>query len=62
MRRGMTKDKFLGLLALIIMGLCLLLAIIAIVCSIAAVIMYGGKPVTEIPAWALMFMFGNKGN
>lgn len=44
------------------MGLCLLLAIIAIVCSIAAVIMYGGKPVTEIPAWALMFMFGNKGN
>ena len=52
----------LNKLVLIIIGLCLLLAIIAIVCSIIAVIMYGGKPVTEIPAWALIFMFGNRGN
>lgn len=49
-------------LALITIGVCLLLATVAIIGGIVAVIMYGGKPVTEIPAWALIFMFGNRGN
>lgn len=38
----------------------MLLLIAAIVTSITAFVMYGGKPITEIPAWALIFMFGVK--
>ena len=36
------------------------LAIGAIAVEIFVWITYGGKPVTEIPSWALVFMFGGK--
>lgn len=29
--------------------------------SFTACVMYGGKPVTEIPTWAILFMFGGRG-
>ena len=29
--------------------------------SITACVMYGDKPITEIPAWALLFMFRKGG-
>lgn len=38
------------LILAIIIGLCAL--------SFTACIKYGNKPITEIPAWALLFMFG----
>lgn len=37
-----------------------LLCVAVIVTSITAFIMYSGKPITEIPAWALIFMFGGR--
>lgn len=52
------KDWFgnngLGLVYVLI----LLILLGCVATSFTACIMYGGKPVTEIPAWALLFMFG----
>lgn len=47
-------------LNMFILVVLVLLCIAAIVTGITAFVMYGGKPVTEIPAWALLFMFGGK--
>lgn len=38
-----------------------LLVIGCLATSVTACVMYGDKPVTEIPAWALLFMFGKGG-
>ena len=39
----------------------LVITVGAIAASITALVMYGNKPITEIPAWALMFMIGRGG-
>ena len=51
-------------LTLIIIGLFLLmcLGIICVGWSIYAFVKYGNKPITEIPAWALWFMFRGGSN
>ena len=41
--------------------LTLLIPLGCVATSFTACVMYGGKPVTEIPAWALLFMFGARG-
>lgn len=39
---------------------CLALIISLVIIEILVWVKYGGKPVNEIPAWALLFMFGRK--
>lgn len=40
----------------------LLVIIVGVIAtSITAMVMYGNKPITEIPAWALMFMIERGG-
>lgn len=39
----------------------ILLCVAIIATSVTAFVMYGDKPITEIPAWALIFMFGGRG-
>ncbi len=42
----------------------ILLVLIVLSCiatSVVAYVKYGNKPITEIPAWALLFMFGGRG-
>ncbi len=51
----MEKLKILLPLVLLI-----LLVVAIIVATVTAFVMYGDKPITEIPAWALIFMFGGK--
>lgn len=48
------RDNGLGLVYVLI----LLIVLGCVATSFTACVMYGGKPVTEIPAWALLFMFG----
>lgn len=48
--------KFVALMVVIV-----IVGIIAMICvgwSIYAFVKYGDKPITEIPSWALWFMFG----
>lgn len=46
----------------IIIGILLvLIGIACIATSAVACVKYGNKPITEIPAWALLFMFGGRG-
>lgn len=49
-RKGNLQVILYLLILAIIIGLCAL--------SFTACIKYGNKPITEIPAWALLFMFG----
>lgn len=51
------NNNELGLIYVLI--LLIMLGVIAT--SFTACIMYGEKPVTEIPAWAILFMFGGRG-
>lgn len=44
--------------AIVIVVVQLIIVLAIITTSITACVMYGNKPITEIPAWALMFMFG----
>ena len=46
---------------IVALALILILVCICIFWSIFAWAKYGSKPVTEIPAWALWFMFKNGG-
>ena len=39
----------------------IVLAISAIVAYVYALIVYGGKPVSEVPTWALWLLFSGKG-
>ena len=42
----------------IVMAILLLIAFICCGISIYCFIAYGNKPITEVPSWALPFMFG----
>lgn len=48
----MKKGEMIALIAIT------LIAIGCIATSAVACVKYGGQPITEIPAWALIFMFG----
>ena len=49
----------------IILWVVVLIAVIAVVSSVVAyayaLIAYGGKPISEVPTWALWFLFSGKG-
>ena len=47
-------DKNCAVVLLVVISI---IVVGAIATSITACAMYGNKPITEIPAWALMFMF-----
>lgn len=50
----MKNKDYLRLIVRVFIFLVLLAVFVA---SIVACTKYGGKPITEIPVWALMFMF-----
>ena len=54
MKREIDWGLIIGLL---ILGICLIFALICLFWSIYAYVKYGNQPITEIPAWALWFMF-----
>lgn len=39
----------------------LLVCLVFVVLWLYALITYGGKPITEIPSWAIPFILGNRG-
>lgn len=55
------KKWFENKLPYLVIAAVLLIVIGAIALWITALVMYGGKPITEVPAWALIFLFGNRG-
>ena len=55
------KNNWVAVLYIAFYVICGLLVIGSLAMSITACAMYGDKPVTEIPAWALLFMFGKGG-
>lgn len=55
------KNNWVAVLYIAFYVVCGLLVIGSFAMSITACVMYGDKPVTEIPAWALFFMFGKGG-
>lgn len=50
MKQGSNLEK-------IVIAIISVIAVGAIAVSIVACSMYGNKPITEIPTWALVFMF-----
>jgi hypothetical protein len=50
------KLKMVGIITILIIVVGLILSIIGV--EIYVWIEYGNKPITEIPSWALWFMFG----
>ncbi len=50
------NDAFWAYIYLALMFLVIILCIALIVGWIYALVMYGGKPITEIPFWALWFL------
>ncbi len=54
----MKKNK--NYLLFIVWVFIFLVALAVFATSVVACTKYGGAPITEIPAWALMFMFGRK--
>ncbi|MBQ6035753.1 MAG: hypothetical protein IJL43_00440 [Lachnospiraceae bacterium] len=55
------KDNWAAVLYIAFYAVGGLLVIGSLAAGVTACVMYGGKPVTEIPAWALLFMFGRGG-
>lgn len=55
------KNNWVRVLYIAFYVVCGLLVIGSLAMSVTACAMYGDKPVTEIPAWALWFMFGRGG-
>lgn len=55
------KDNLVAVLYIACCVVCWLLLIGFIAMEVIAYVIYGDKPVTEIPAWALLFMFGKGG-
>ena len=51
------KLKIIGIITILIIVVGLILSVIGV--EIYVWIEYGSKPITEIPAWALWFMWGN---
>ena len=56
------KEKVRLWLTLMFLRAVFVLAVVAVVAYIYALIAYGGKPVSEVPTWALWFLFGGKRN
>jgi hypothetical protein len=54
------RDKLENIVMLIICGIILLIGLAFIGLVIYAYVKYGGKTVDEIPAWALVIMFGGR--
>lgn len=50
------KGLFEKIYAIFAVLLPLTIVIILIILSIIAFVKYGGKPITEVPSWALMFL------
>lgn len=55
------KNNWVGVLYIAFYVVCGLLVIGSFATGITACVMYGDKPITEIPAWALWFMFWKGG-
>lgn len=55
------KDNFGAIVTISLYVIIWLIVLSSIATSITACVMYGDKPITEIPAWALLFMFGKVG-
>ena len=53
------KKWFEKHLAHLIVGISVAVVVIAIVVWVVALVKYGGKPISEIPAWALFYFIGN---
>lgn len=53
------KKWFEEHLVYLIVGISIAVIAIAIIGWIIALVKYGGKPISEIPAWALFYFIGN---
>ena len=54
------KNWFERALPYLIIGISILAVVAVITLYIVALVKYGGKPITEIPSWAFVFLRGGK--
>ena len=52
----MDKEKIGKIVSAVFIGGILLIALIGVIASITACVMYGNKPITEVPMWAIWFL------
>ena len=50
------NNVFLARVYFVLMCLALVISVVAIVAWVYALVVYAGKPITEIPFWALLFL------
>ena len=50
------NNTFWAYVYFVLMCLALVISVVAIVAWVYALVLYGGKPITEIPFWALLFL------
>ena len=58
--KATTKERIKEKLFIAFWVAVIVLAVAVVVAYIYALIAYGGKPVSEVPTWALWFIFGGK--
>lgn len=58
MRNKLNTDDLVAILVIAFVFIGVAFALICAGWSVYAFVKYGDKPITEIPAWALWFMFG----